>query len=156
VFVVGRGFRTREVETSGSPPIDQAANRELFEEQVEIIFEALDNDSFSHRGKYDTLPPAAPYRGDTLKEPTLAARLPVECWQPIQSGTALAGCHGETWDLGRDRRRLGPGRCDGQGHARMAGGARADRIEPRTGRADGHPVPVPYREIQGRRNERSG
>src|SRR5204863_13197 len=36
-FGVGRGYHTREVETFGSPLLDQAANRELFEEQVEIM-----------------------------------------------------------------------------------------------------------------------
>ncbi len=33
-FGVGRGYHTREVETFGSPLLDQPANRELFEEQV--------------------------------------------------------------------------------------------------------------------------
>ena len=83
----------REVETFGSPLIDQNANRELFEEQVEIIFKSFDNERFSHKGKHYTLPPEVPYRGYTLKELTLVprpARLPVECWQPIQGGSARA------------------------------------------------------------------
>ncbi len=62
VFGVGRGYHTREVETFGSPLQDQAANRELFEEQVEILFKAFHSDRFSHRGKYYTLPPDVPYR----------------------------------------------------------------------------------------------
>src|SRR5437763_36477 len=37
VFGVGRGYHSREVETFGAPIIDQNANRELFEEQVEIL-----------------------------------------------------------------------------------------------------------------------
>jgi len=37
-FVVGRGYHTREVETFGAPLPDQPAKRELFEEQVEMIF----------------------------------------------------------------------------------------------------------------------
>jgi len=93
VFGVGRGYHTREVETFGAPLLDQAANRELFEEQVDIIFKAFNNESFSHKGKYYTLPPEVPYRGYTLKELTLVprpAKLPVECWQPIQGGTARA------------------------------------------------------------------
>jgi alkanesulfonate monooxygenase SsuD/methylene tetrahydromethanopterin reductase-like flavin-dependent oxidoreductase (luciferase family) len=92
-FGLGRGYHTREVETFGSPLMDQAANRELFEEQVEVIFKAFDNESFSHKGKHYTLPPEVPYRGYTLKEITLVprpARLPVECWQPIQGGTMRA------------------------------------------------------------------
>jgi alkanesulfonate monooxygenase SsuD/methylene tetrahydromethanopterin reductase-like flavin-dependent oxidoreductase (luciferase family) len=92
-FGLGRGYHTREVETFGSPLRDQAANRELFEEQVDIIFKAFNNESFSHKGKYYTLPPEVPYRGYTLKEITLVPRpmrLPVECWQPIQGGTMRA------------------------------------------------------------------
>ena len=92
-FGVGRGYHTREVETFGSPLLDQSANRELFEEQVEIIFKAFNNESFSHRGKHYTLPPRVPYRGYTLEELTVVPRplkLPVECWQPVQGGTERA------------------------------------------------------------------
>jgi alkanesulfonate monooxygenase SsuD/methylene tetrahydromethanopterin reductase-like flavin-dependent oxidoreductase (luciferase family) len=92
-FGVGRGYHTREVETFGSPLLDQEANRELFEEQVDIIFKAFNNESFSHKGKHYTLPPEVPYRGYTLKELTLVPRpkrLPVECWQPIQGGSERA------------------------------------------------------------------
>ena len=90
VFGVGRGYHTREVDTFGSPLLDQEANRNLFEEQVEIIFRSFNEESFSHEGKYYTIPPEVPYRGFTLKEITLVPRpinLPVECWQPIQSAT---------------------------------------------------------------------
>jgi alkanesulfonate monooxygenase SsuD/methylene tetrahydromethanopterin reductase-like flavin-dependent oxidoreductase (luciferase family) len=93
IFGVGRGYHTREVESFGSPLLDQDANRELFEEQVDIIFKAFNEESFSHHGKYYTLPPEVPYRGYTLKELTLVPRpktLPVECWQPIQGGTQRA------------------------------------------------------------------
>jgi len=92
VFGVGRGYHTREVETFGSPIIDQNANRELFEEQVEIIFKAFKNESFSHKGKHYTLPPEVPYRGYTLKELTLVPR-PIhslETWQPIVSASDRA------------------------------------------------------------------
>jgi alkanesulfonate monooxygenase SsuD/methylene tetrahydromethanopterin reductase-like flavin-dependent oxidoreductase (luciferase family) len=88
VFGVGRGYHTREVETFGAPMMDQNANRELFEEQVEIIMKAFNNESFSHKGKHYTLPPEVPYRGYQLKELSLVPRpvhLPVECWQPIVS-----------------------------------------------------------------------
>src|SRR5213082_3762190 len=93
IFGVGRGYHTREVETFGSPLLDQDANRELFEEQVEILFKAFEGKPFSHKGKYYTIPPEVPYRGYTLKEITLVPapeRLPVECWQPIQSGSDRA------------------------------------------------------------------
>src|ERR1700720_4502609 len=92
-FGVGRGYHTREVETFGSPLLDQNANREMFEEGVEVLFKAFEGKSFSHKGKYYTIPPEVPYRGYTLKEITLIPapeRLPVECWQPIQSGSERA------------------------------------------------------------------
>src|SRR6266513_6512648 len=91
VFGVGRGYHTREVETFGAPMLNQEANRELFEEQVEIIFKAFRKESFSHQGKHYTLPPEVPYRGYQLKELTLVPRpvhQPVEVWQPIVSGSA--------------------------------------------------------------------
>ena len=91
IFGVGRGYHTREVETFGAPMLDQNANRELFEEQVEIIFKAFNNERFSHKGKHYTLPPEVPYRGYTLKDLTLVPRpvhLPVECWQPVVSASA--------------------------------------------------------------------
>jgi len=90
IFGVGRGYHTREVETFGAPMQDGEANRELFEEQVEIIFKAFNNASFSHRGKHYTIPPEVPYRGYTCKEITLVPRpvnRPVECWQPIVSAS---------------------------------------------------------------------
>src|SRR5471030_2183647 len=93
VFGVGRGYHSREVETFGAPILNQDANRELFEEQVEIILKSFNNESFSHKGKHYTLPPEVPYRGYTLKDLTLVPRpkrLPVECWQPIQGGSQRA------------------------------------------------------------------
>jgi alkanesulfonate monooxygenase SsuD/methylene tetrahydromethanopterin reductase-like flavin-dependent oxidoreductase (luciferase family) len=91
IFGLGRGYHSREVETFGAPILDQDANRELFEEQVEILFKAFDNERFSHRGKHYTLPPRVPYRGYELRELTLVPRpihCPVECWQPIVSASA--------------------------------------------------------------------
>src|SRR6516162_5207683 len=88
IFGVGRGYHTREVETFDAPMLNQEANRDLFEEQVEIIFKAFNEESFSHRGKHYTLPPRVPYRGYELEQLTLVPRpihRPVECWQPIVS-----------------------------------------------------------------------
>ena len=89
IFGVGRGYHSREVEGFGSPQQDQKANRELFEDQIEIILKAFNERSFSHIGQNYTIPPDIPYRGYNLKEITLVPRpkhLPVECWQPISSG----------------------------------------------------------------------
>src|SRR5207302_2070545 len=70
--------------------LDPDANRELFEEQVEIIFKAFNEQSFAHRGKHYTIPPRVPYRGYELEEITLVPRplrRPVECFQPIVSAS---------------------------------------------------------------------
>ena len=91
VFGVGRGYHTREVETFGAPMLDQDANRELFEEQVEIVMKAFNEERFAHRGKHYTLPPEVPYRGYALKDLTLVPRpltRPVETWQPVVSAGA--------------------------------------------------------------------
>jgi hypothetical protein len=71
IFGVGRGYHTREVETFGAPLVDQSANREMFEEGVEVLFKAFEGKPFSHKGKYYAIPPEVPYRGYTLKEITL-------------------------------------------------------------------------------------
>ncbi|NKC15439.1 MAG: LLM class flavin-dependent oxidoreductase [Gammaproteobacteria bacterium] len=90
VFGVARGYHTREVEALGGIMLDQDENRELFEEQVEIVFKAFHQESFSHQGKHYKLPPKVPYRGYELAELTLVPRpkyQPVECWQPIVSAS---------------------------------------------------------------------
>ena len=90
IFGVGRGYHTREVEAFGAPMMDADANRDLFEEQVEVMYKSFNEESFSHHGKHYTIPPEVPYRGYTLKEITLVPRpvnLPVECWQPIVSAS---------------------------------------------------------------------
>ena len=92
IFGIGRGYQSREVETFGSPLIDQDANRELFEEQVEIILKAFNEESFSHHGKHYNIPPDVPYRGYQLKDITLVPRpmhLPVDIWQPMSSGRSI-------------------------------------------------------------------
>ena len=90
IFGIGRGYHTREVEVFGAPLLDGDANRELFEEQVEIIFKAFNEESFSHHGKHYDMPPLVPYRGYDLEAITLVPRplrRPVECWQPMVSGS---------------------------------------------------------------------
>ena len=92
IFGVGRGYHVRENETLGAPStfLDDAANRDLFEDQVEIIFKAFNNRSFSHHSEFYQIPPPVPYRGYQLEEITLVPRpktLPVETWQPIVSGS---------------------------------------------------------------------
>ena len=92
VFGIGRGYQSREVESFGAPLIDNDANRELFEEQMEIIFKAFNEESFSHRGKHYTIPAEVPFRGYDVKDITVVPspkNLPVEMWQPIVSGRTI-------------------------------------------------------------------
>ena len=88
IFGVGRGYHSREVETFGAPMLDGDANRELFEEQVEIIQKAFNEDSFSYHGKHYQIPARVPYRGYELEKITLVPKPthPVEIWQPLVSG----------------------------------------------------------------------
>src|SRR5713226_3265032 len=92
ILGVGRGYHTREVETFGAPMLDNAANKELFEEQMEVLMKALNEEAFSHHGKHYDIPPLVQYRGYELSEITLVPRpihRPVEIWQPIASGKTL-------------------------------------------------------------------
>ncbi len=92
IMGVGRGYHSREVESFGAPVIDQAANRELFEEQVEVLLKCFNEESFSHRGKHYTIPPEVEYRGYTLRDVTCVPRpvnLPVQIWMPIASGKTI-------------------------------------------------------------------
>jgi len=93
VFGVGRGYQTREVESLGAPLSDQAANRELFEEQLELLQKAFEEDSFSHEGKHYRVPAPVQFRGAPLTEVTLVPRplhRPVEIWQAISSGSSVS------------------------------------------------------------------
>ena len=75
IFGVGRGYHTREVETLGGIMMDQDENREMFEEQVEIIFKAFNEERFSHRGRHYTLPPSSP-TGATSSRTSPSSRVP--------------------------------------------------------------------------------
>ena len=92
IMGVGRGYHSREVETFGAPVIDQVANRELFEEQVDLMLKCFNEESFSHHGKHYDCPPAVEYRGRQLTEITCVPRpkhLPVEIWMPIASSKSI-------------------------------------------------------------------
>lgn len=88
MFGVGRGYHSREVETFGSPMLDSDANRELFEEQIEVILKAFNEEFFSHQGKHYKIPAKVPYRGYELEKISLVPRPthPVQIWQPLVSG----------------------------------------------------------------------
>ena len=92
IFGVGRGYHSRENEVLGAPStaLDNEGNRELFEDQVELILKSFHERSFSHHSSNYDIPPKIPYRGYELDEISLVPRpryLPVECWQPVVSAT---------------------------------------------------------------------
>lgn len=88
IFGVGRGSQTREMETLGAPMLDQAKNRDLFEEQLEIILKGFHEDEFSYHGKFYDLPPNIRYRANDMESITLVPRplYNTDVWQPIASG----------------------------------------------------------------------
>jgi alkanesulfonate monooxygenase SsuD/methylene tetrahydromethanopterin reductase-like flavin-dependent oxidoreductase (luciferase family) len=92
VMGVGRGYHTREVETLGGPLLDAEANAALFREQMEIIFKAFDEERWSHKGRFYTVPAPVQYRGYELTDVTMVPRpvnRPVEIWQAIASGKSI-------------------------------------------------------------------
>ena len=92
IMGVGRGYHTREVETFGAPLLDADKNREIFEEGVQLMLRAFNEESFSFHGKYFTCPPAVDYRGYQMRELTLVPRpihLPVPIYMPIASGRTI-------------------------------------------------------------------
>ena len=92
VMGVGRGYHTREVETLGAPLLDTEANRDIFDEGLDLLLKCFNEESFHHKGKYFECPPPVPYRGYDLKKITMVPRpkhLPVEIWMPIASGRTI-------------------------------------------------------------------
>jgi alkanesulfonate monooxygenase SsuD/methylene tetrahydromethanopterin reductase-like flavin-dependent oxidoreductase (luciferase family) len=91
---IGRGTVPREAEPlgtrvgwNGDP--DDTYNREVFEEQVQILKLAWHNETFTHAGKHYQLPPQKiDDRGRGVQTLTLIPRplkTPVEIWQPVTS-----------------------------------------------------------------------
>jgi alkanesulfonate monooxygenase SsuD/methylene tetrahydromethanopterin reductase-like flavin-dependent oxidoreductase (luciferase family) len=92
IMGVGRGYHTREVETFGAPLLDAEANREYFEEQLQLLLKCFNEEAFHFKGKYFECPPPVPYRGYEVREITVIPRpkhLPVEIWMPIASGRTI-------------------------------------------------------------------
>jgi alkanesulfonate monooxygenase SsuD/methylene tetrahydromethanopterin reductase-like flavin-dependent oxidoreductase (luciferase family) len=92
VMGVGRGYHTREVESFGAPLLDADKNRELFDEQMQLLLTCFNEPEFHHKGKFYEAPPPVPYRGYTVKDITLVPRpkhLPVEIYMPIASGKTV-------------------------------------------------------------------
>ncbi len=114
IMGVGRGYHSREVETFGAPLLDAEANREYFEEQLQLLLKCFNEEAFHHKGKYFERPPPVPYRGYEMKEITMVPRpkhLPVDVWMPIASGRTIdmMARYGPEGD-GRPQRREDPRR----------------------------------------------
>ena len=118
---IGRGTVPRESTALGArmgwndSPDDQY-NRELFEEQVEIIKRAWYNETFSYKGKFYTLPAEGlDDRGRTVETLTLIPKpwkVPVEIWQPVTSPktyryVAAQGHKAVYWMMSRARLKQG-------------------------------------------------
>ena len=101
ILGVGRGTVPREAETLGTQigsfdnPDKAAAdelNRKQFDEAMQVIRMALDNETFSFHGDvYDFPPPCIPDRGGFATELSLVPRplYPYEIWQAVTSPPTL-------------------------------------------------------------------
>ena len=101
ILGVGRGTVPREAETLGTKigsfdnpdkAADDAYNRKQFDEAIEVIRLALDNETFSFHGDvYDFPPPGIPDRGGYVTELSLVPRplYPYEVWQAAKSPATL-------------------------------------------------------------------
>ena len=101
ILGVGRGTVPREAETLGTQigsfdnPDKAAAdelNRNQFDEAMQVIRMALDNETFSFHGDvYDFPPPGIPDRGGFVTELSLVPRplYPYEIWQAVTSPPTL-------------------------------------------------------------------
>ena len=101
ILGVGRGTVPREAETLGTQigsfdnPDKAAAdelNRKQFDEAMQVIRMALDNEEFSFHGEvYDFPPPGIPDRGGFVTELSLVPRplYPYEIWQAVTSPPTL-------------------------------------------------------------------
>jgi len=101
VLGVGRGTVPREAEPLGTfvgsfdnPDKADAdrINREMFDEALDVIVAAFENETFAYHGKYYDLPPEGiPDRGGTVQHLTLVPRplYPYDIWQAVTSPPTL-------------------------------------------------------------------
>ncbi len=101
ILAVGRGTVPREAETLGTrigsfdnpdKAEADAYNRRQFDEAMQVVTTALDNETFSFHGEFYDFPPAGiPDRGGFVEELTLVPRVlhPYEIWQTITSPPTL-------------------------------------------------------------------
>jgi alkanesulfonate monooxygenase SsuD/methylene tetrahydromethanopterin reductase-like flavin-dependent oxidoreductase (luciferase family) len=118
---IGRGTVPREATAMGTrmgwgESADDQYNREQFEEQVEVIKKAWNNEAFSHRGKHYVFPAdGLDDRGREVTSLTLIPKpwtVPVEIWQPVTSPKTYSYVAREDhravyWVMSRPRLRQG-------------------------------------------------
>jgi alkanesulfonate monooxygenase SsuD/methylene tetrahydromethanopterin reductase-like flavin-dependent oxidoreductase (luciferase family) len=74
IMGVGRGYHTREVESFGAPLLDAAANRELFEEQMEVLLKCFNEESGSRPSASSATPTSRAARGARRARPPACRR----------------------------------------------------------------------------------
>jgi alkanesulfonate monooxygenase SsuD/methylene tetrahydromethanopterin reductase-like flavin-dependent oxidoreductase (luciferase family) len=104
ILGVGRGTVPREVlhlndkgvsvgsHDNPEQKADDERNREVFEEAMEVVRRALDNETFAYEGRHFRIPvPGIPDRGSTVSSLTLVPRpqYPYEIWQAVTSPPTL-------------------------------------------------------------------
>jgi alkanesulfonate monooxygenase SsuD/methylene tetrahydromethanopterin reductase-like flavin-dependent oxidoreductase (luciferase family) len=104
ILGVGRGTVPRETQPLSNSKVSigsfdnpdsaaaDAVNREVFEESMEVIKLAFEQETFAYHGKHFSFPPAGiPDRGGTVQTLTLVPRphYPYEIWQAITSPPTL-------------------------------------------------------------------
>ena len=116
ILGVGRGTVPREAEPLGAQigsfdnpdkAVADELNRRQFDEALDVIQLALNEERFAYHGEvYDVPPPGIPDRGGTVQELTLVPRplYPFETWQAITSPPTLEyvprrGWGGVFWNL---------------------------------------------------------
>jgi alkanesulfonate monooxygenase SsuD/methylene tetrahydromethanopterin reductase-like flavin-dependent oxidoreductase (luciferase family) len=109
ILGVGRGTVPREAQPLGTqigsfdnPDKADAdrLNREQFDEAMDVIVAAFDNETFSFHGQHFDFPPAGiPDRGGTVQDLTLVPRplYPYEIWQAVTSPPTLKYVPSKGW-----------------------------------------------------------
>jgi alkanesulfonate monooxygenase SsuD/methylene tetrahydromethanopterin reductase-like flavin-dependent oxidoreductase (luciferase family) len=109
ILGVGRGTVPREAQSLGTaigsfdnPDQSDAdrLNREMFDEGMEVVLAALENERFSFQGRHHQLPPPGiPDRGGFVETLTLVPRplYPYEVWQAVTSPPTLEYVPAKGW-----------------------------------------------------------
>ena len=92
IMGVGRGYHTREVESFGAPLLDAEKNRDLFEEQLQLLLKCFNEPEFHSQGPVLRGAAAGGVSRLHAEGHHMVPRpkhLPVEIWMPIASGKTI-------------------------------------------------------------------